>query len=184
MVCLYGVAIEPGNYVGNSTFISTAPFHAALEENPKPQKIVTQASAYAHTMSNTRLSAKASSNFGGAQLKKQPDKRHPKQIKNHQIHIVFEEGIANIWGKKTPDASLTTALSNTYSNIKGLQTVLVVAFGVNQPILFVACWQRKLDIKYGLLKSRVTDQQFGDLSVTASRLRHFRSIFGEISLGK
>ena len=28
MVCLYGVAIEPDNYVDNSRFISTAPCHA------------------------------------------------------------------------------------------------------------------------------------------------------------
>ena len=34
MVCLYGVAIEPGNYAGDSRFLSTAPCHAALEENP------------------------------------------------------------------------------------------------------------------------------------------------------
>ena len=40
MVCLYGVAIERGNYAGNSRFISTAPCRAALEGNPKPQKIV------------------------------------------------------------------------------------------------------------------------------------------------
>ena len=39
MVCLYGVAIEPGNYVGNSRFISIAPYHAAIEGNPKPQKL-------------------------------------------------------------------------------------------------------------------------------------------------
>ena len=38
MMCLYGVAIELGNYAGDSRFISTAPCHAALEENPKPQK--------------------------------------------------------------------------------------------------------------------------------------------------
>ena len=38
MVCLYGVAIESGNYVGNSKFVSTALCHAALEGNPKPQK--------------------------------------------------------------------------------------------------------------------------------------------------
>ena len=38
MVCLYGVAIDPGNYAGDSRFISTAPCHAALEENPKPQE--------------------------------------------------------------------------------------------------------------------------------------------------
>ena len=38
MVCLYGVAIEPGNYAGYSRCISVAPRYAALKENPKPQK--------------------------------------------------------------------------------------------------------------------------------------------------
>ena len=40
--------------------------------------------------------------------------------------------------------------------LKGLQTVLVVVFGANYPVFFVACWQRKLDIKYRLPKPRDT----------------------------
>ena len=33
MVCLYGVAIEPGNYARDSRFLGTAPYRAALEES-------------------------------------------------------------------------------------------------------------------------------------------------------
>ena len=35
MVCLDGVAIEPGNYARDSRFLNTAPYHGALEESPR-----------------------------------------------------------------------------------------------------------------------------------------------------
>ena len=38
MVCLYRVAIKPGNHAGDSRFISAARCQAVLDENPKPQK--------------------------------------------------------------------------------------------------------------------------------------------------
>ena len=78
----------------------------------------------------------------------------------------------------------TRTMSNTQSNIKGLQTVLAVNFGTNQPILFVMCLQRKsgINIDYRSLVS--LDQQFGDSWATASHFSHCRSIFGEIALGK
>ena len=38
MLCLHGVAIEPGNSACDERFISAVPCHAALDENPKPQK--------------------------------------------------------------------------------------------------------------------------------------------------
>ena len=97
MVCMYGVAIEPGNYADDCKFISTAPCPAALEEKQKPQKnchlsdkqMLTSAPRVTpHPLPGLRLTSEGHNQNNSPA----PDKSLHKQIKNRQPHIVLRGG--------------------------------------------------------------------------------------------
>ena len=64
-------------------------------------------------------------------------------------------------------SACTRTISNTYSSIKGLQTVLVVAFGANESILLVVFLRRKL----GIISITVVECHLASGLETHERLR-------------
>ena len=118
MVCLYSVAIEPGNYAGDSRLISATPSHAALNKNPKPRKIVIHPVGQVLTpvlrvTPDPEPELRLISEGRSKKNSPTPDKGHPKQIKNRQIHILLGGQQFTDGGKAPLALPLTPAPSNT-----------------------------------------------------------------------
>ena len=170
--------------MGNSRLISTAPCHAAIEGNPKPQKL-----SYRQVLTPTplvtpdlaprrRLISEVHS------LKYSPTKVAQDKLKTTLLFSMRVGGNSSHMGEKSTLTHPWRRPWVTQTEIIKVcrRSLWLLLVRISQFYSLRACRESwALNIDYRSVVS--LGLQFGGSWVTASRLCHFLSIFGEMSLG-